>query len=136
MVPGKMAPGSQVDHGGTVDAPPGMVDRVEVIDLGTTQKVTHEDTAWSVAPASSSDTPIKEGIFNCWRGTFIAEVGIPIGASEGTQKISIRVVYRDGRRFEIGRIMFQIRRDAPQEDQSSVTFRKPDLGGDAVVRAT
>ena len=134
-VPGRVARGSPVVLGGTVDAPRGLVDRVEVIDLGTAQEVPPEDTAWSVAPVSSSDTPIKEGIFNCWRGTFIAEVGIPIGASEGIQKISIRVVYRDGRRFEIGRIMFQIRRDAPQEDQSGVTFRKPDLGVDAVVRA-
>ena len=99
------------------------------------QNLTAEDTTWSVASAKDAAVPIRNAVVNCLRGTFIADVDVGDHVSEGLQRISIRAVYRDGRNFEIGKIIFQIQRDAPRVTQLPFAIPTPHLSVDAVVRS-
>jgi len=135
VLPGTVAPGSRVVLGGTLDAPRRLIERIEMVDGGLVQDLTAEDTTWSVAPVNDAARPIKNAVVNCLRGSFIADVDVGEDASEGLQRISIRAVYRDGRKFEIGKIIFQIRRDAPRMTQPPVAIPTPHLSVDAVVQS-
>ena len=135
VLPGRVAPGSRVVLGGTFDAPRRLIERIEVVDGGLVQNLTAEDTTWSVASAKGAAVPIRNAVVNCLRGTFIADVDVGDHVSEGLQRISIRAVYRDGRNFEIGKIIFQIQRDAPRVTQLPFAIPTPHLSVDAVVRS-
>lgn len=134
VLPGRAAPGARVVLGGTVNAPRRLIERIEVVDGGLVQNLTAEDTTWSVASVKDAAVPIKNAVVNCLRGTFIADVDIGEHVSEGLQRISIRAVYRDGRKFEIGKIILQIRRNAPRMTQPPVAIPMPHLSVDAVVQ--
>jgi hypothetical protein len=135
VLPGSAAPGSRVVLGGTIDAPPQLIERVEVVDAGRVETLTAEDTTWFVGPVRDAAMPIKDAMVNCLRGTFMAEVGVGDDASEGLQRISIRAVYRDGRKFEIGKIIFEVQHDAPRTTQPVVAVPTPHLSVDAIVES-
>ena len=134
VLPGTVAPGSRVVLGGTIEAPRRLIERIEIVDGGLVRDLTGEDTTWSVTPVNDAARRIKNAVVNCWRGTFIGDLNVSKDASEGLQRISIRAVYRDGRKFEIGRVIFQIRGNAPRITQPSVTVPIPHLPVDAVIQ--
>ena len=136
VLPGRVPPGSRVVLGGTIDAPHRLIDRIEVIVGGVVKNLTAEDTTWSVASAKEEAGPIRNAVMNCLRGTFMAAVDVGERASEGLQRISIRAVYRDGRKFVIGKIILEIQGDAPRATTPAIALPTSHLSVDAVARAS
>jgi hypothetical protein len=134
IVPGRVPPGSRVVLGGTIDAPRRLIDRIEVVHMGVVHDVTAEHTIWSVTQVKDAAEPIGNVAMNCLRGTFIAGVAVGERAVEGLHRVSIRAAYRDGRKYEIGRIIFEVQDDAPRTTPLAIPTSH--LSVDAVVRAS